>query len=130
MTRVLIVAIVCLSMGHALGHAQRASPYNIFADMRESLCSNWTDGDISYQANFDKEVFTRHAPEHAWVYGYVAGAGLIPPPDRSDPERVRAQDRLDVRGVDDWMGRYCRAHPYSSIAAGAAALVAELNARR
>jgi hypothetical protein len=130
MARVLVFAIVCLSVGHALGGAQRASPYNMFADMRDTPCASWTEGDVSYQKGFNKDLFTRHAPEHAWVYGYLAGAGLIPAPDRSDPERVRPQNRLDVRGVDDWMGRYCRTHPYGSIADGAAALVAELNARR
>ncbi len=130
MPRVLVVAIVCVSLGHALARAQPASPYNIVGDMRNVPCDVWTEGARPFQNGLTKEVFNQHVAEHAWVYGYLAGAGLFPPRDRSDPERVGPSYRVDIRRVDEWMGLYCRRHPMASIADGAAALAEDLEARR
>ena len=124
MQRMLVVAIICLSAGHALGMAQRSSPYQIFGDMRSVACVSWIPGP-AYGEGYTGEKWWQQAPQHAWTYGFIAGAGLMPP--ETFGERTT---RIDVRRVDAWMDDYCARHPDGTLGGALGALVSELNARR
>jgi hypothetical protein len=97
MKRVIVVAIICFSAGHALGLAQQRSPYQRYADLRDLACVSWTPSDALRGKGFDAEALLRHAPAHAWVYGFIAGAGYMPPVFDATTEKLR---QIDVRGID------------------------------
>jgi hypothetical protein len=100
------------------------------SDMRAVPCINWTATAALYKDGFSPELFKQHAPEHAWTYGFVAGAGLMPPPRGEMGERVAPVPPVDISGIDHWMDGYCRRRPHASIGDGVAALVEELGAKR
>jgi hypothetical protein len=76
MKRLYLVGVICLTMGHALGTAQRASLYGTFGDLRSLQCANWSPSSALTRNGFDRDLWLKHAPEHAWVYGFITGAGL------------------------------------------------------
>jgi hypothetical protein len=121
MQRVLVVAIICLSAGDTLGVAQKNSPYQAFGDMRSVACVSWIPGP-AYGEGYTREKWWQQAPQHAWVYGFIAGAGLMPP--------EAGTTRIDVRRVDAWMDDYCARHPDGTLGGALATVVKELNARR
>jgi hypothetical protein len=61
MQRMLVVAIVCLSAGHALGVAQKSSPYQISGDMRTVACVSWIPAP-AYGEGYTREKWWQHAP--------------------------------------------------------------------
>jgi hypothetical protein len=127
MKRVMAVAIICLSVGHALGLAQRPSPYQQFGDYRNLACVSWTPSDLLRSKGYDRNLLLLHAPEHAWVYGYIAGAGYMPPVLDRKTERLMP---IDVGGIDARIDQYCAAHPDSTLEVALSALVKELAAMR
>jgi hypothetical protein len=124
MKRILLVCIIFLSVGDVSSVAQRASPYQIFGDQRTTLCLGWAPAP-EYGPGYSSEEWWKRAPAHAWVYGYLAGAGYMPSPVSN--ERLTP---IDVRLVDAWMDRYCAAHPSGTIEGALTALLKELDARR
>jgi len=124
MKRVLLVVIICLSVGDVPRSAQRASPYQFFGDLRSMGCLSWVPAQ-EYGPGYSREEWWKRAPAHAWVYGYLAGAGYMPSPVSG--ERMTS---IDVRLVDAWMDRYCAAHPSGTIEGALTALLNELDARR
>jgi hypothetical protein len=124
MKRLLLVAVICLSLVDEAGTAQPASPYQVFGDMRSVLCLSWTPA-TPFGPGFSHEEWVKHAPEHAWTYGYLAGAGYMPSPVRN--ERMPP---IDVRLVDAWMDQYCAQHRSATIEDALRALLKELDAKR
>jgi hypothetical protein len=106
------------------GLAQRRSPYQIFGDLRLMSCLSWTPGPYP-GPDFNREEWSRHAAEHSWVYGYLAGAGYMPSPVIG--ERITS---IDVRLVDTWMDRYCGEHPTGTIEGALQALIKGFAASR
>jgi hypothetical protein len=106
------------------GLAQRRSPYQFFGDLRSMSCLSWTARPYP-GPDLNREEWSRHAPEHAWVYGYLAGAGHMPSPVIG--ERITP---IDVRLVDDWMDRYCGEHPTGTIEGALQVLIKEFAASR
>ena len=62
MKRLLTVAIICLSVGHARGMAQKPSPYQFWGDLRGLSCSNWMTTAEIYANGQDREKWMKHAP--------------------------------------------------------------------
>ena len=123
-TCALIMVAAYSFIGQSPGLAQRRSPYQFFADLRSMSCLSWTPGRYP-GPDFNREEWSRHAPEHAWVYGYLAGAGYMPSPWLG--ERITP---VDVRLVDAWMDRYCGEHPAATVEGAVQALIKEFAARR
>jgi hypothetical protein len=124
MKRVLLVGIICLSLGHTLGMAQKSSPYQTFGDLRSMSCWSWTPAP-AFDKGYTRDKWWQHAPEHAWTYGFIAGAGYMPP--------VLVGERLtqiDVRRIDAWMDRYCATHRSATVGDALLTLIQELDARR
>jgi hypothetical protein len=127
MKRPLTVAIICLSVGHARGMAQKPSPYQFWGDLRGRSCSNWMTAAEIYANGQDREKWMKHAPEHAWAYGFIAGTGLMPTAFYRSNERLM---RIDVRGIDERIDKYCAAQHNETLETALNELVKELRAMR
>jgi hypothetical protein len=122
MKRLLPLVVLCLTVGHGFGAAQRPSPYQALGDLRSLSCTSWTSS-----SPLDRDLWLKRAPIHAWVYGFVAGAGYMPPPFEGTGARAVP---IDVRGIDARMNRYCAAYPQHTLEAALASLLKELSAMR
>jgi hypothetical protein len=120
----LIIIAATSLIGQSPGLAQRRSPYQFFGDLRPMSCLSWRPGPYPGQ-DFNREEWSKHAPEHAWVYGYLAGAGYMPSPRLG--ERITP---IDVRLVDAWMDRYCNVHHAATVEGAVQALIKEFAASR
>src|SRR3954467_9998635 len=98
------VVAVSIIAAQSSGIAQRASSYQGFAEIGQMACLSWSPGP-SYGPGFTQEEWWKQAPAHAWVYGYLAGAGYVP--SMGNVERMK---RVDMRLVDAWMDSYCNQH--------------------
>jgi hypothetical protein len=123
MTRVLLVLIICLSLRPGRGAASQSSPYQYFADMRSEACTGWSASSLREDGGYDRTRWLIHGAQHAWVYGFIAGAGYMPPVTDRSGERFTP---VDVRNVDAWMSQYCQAHPTATVGEAVRGLVAEL----
>ena len=123
--RAVIMIALCSLFALSPGLAQRRSPYQFFGDLRSMSCLSWTSGPYPGDPDFSREELSRHAPEHPWVYGYLAGAGYMP--SEVNGERITA---IDVRLVDAWMDRYCGEHPGGTVEGAIQGLIKEFAARR
>jgi hypothetical protein len=128
MKRTLFHVVCGFLVATALAGAQRRSPYTWYNDIHSLPCVNWKPVSTFFgKDGFDIKAFQYHAPEHVWVYGFLAGAGWAPPPQRILGNPV---PRVNVDLIDEWMEGYCRRHPNNPIQDGAEALVRELASPR
>ena|SRR5689334_16187556 len=114
----LIVAIVLIA-AQPIGVGQSASPYQTFAELGSMSCLSWKPSPAS-GSDFHREERLKQAPAHAWVYGYLAGAGNMP--SRGSAERMT---QIDSRPVDAWMDRYCAQHRGDTIEGALKAMTRE-----
>src|SRR5690348_3078786 len=105
---ILIVAIVLIS-AQPFGVGQSASPYQVFAETGSMSCLSWNPSPPA-GSGFNREEWSKQAAAHAWVYGYLAGAGYMPSPGSA--ERMT---HFDIRPIDAWMDRYCAQHQGETI---------------
>src|SRR3954469_22625488 len=124
MKYLLLAIVICMSAGDVAQTAQRASPYQFYADLRTFSCYSWTPLPPIGQP-LDRDELSRHAPVHAWIYGYLAGAGYMP--SAVNGERMTS---IDIRLVDAWMDGYCAEHPSGTVEGSIRTLLKELDARR
>ena len=127
MQRLLMAGILGLTVGHALGVAQGRSPYQQFGDFRSLVCASWMPSARLQSHGRGRELWLRHAPEHAWAYGFIAGAGYMPPVFDRATERLM---QIDIRGIDARLDEYCAAHPGETLQRALTTLVEELAAMR
>src|SRR5689334_21941590 len=110
------VVAASIIAAHSDATAQSASPYAAFAAVGQMACLSWSPGP-SLGADYSREEWWKAAPAHAWVYGYLAGAGYVP--SMGNVERMA---RVDMRRVDAWMDSYCKQHPDETVDAAVRAL--------
>ena len=72
---VLAAGVLGLLFGYAVGAAQTGSRFGGFAEFKGMSCWSW----VPATSQLKEGDLVRHAPEHAWTYGFVSGAAYMSP---------------------------------------------------
>ena len=122
----LLVLALCVVAVHGQAQAPTTSiesfgpPFSTFASDGDILCTSWPSATRPAKG-FNTALYLAEATKHAWVYGFVVGAGYM------SADRLT---RVNADTVDAWMDTYCAKHPRATIANAAAVLIDELAEKR